>query len=78
MNVKGDERARVLVGHHQPVAARVEGEVVEDPQQSFGPGFQGVLQVDGVGKGYSVAIVKIRWLDAPVWISTGTGGNARR
>ncbi|MBN6149909.1 tyrosine--tRNA ligase [Xanthomonas sp. AmX2] len=26
-------------------AVRVEGEVVEDPQQSFGPGFQGVLQV---------------------------------
>nr|WP_286197246.1 HupE/UreJ family protein [Variovorax boronicumulans] len=35
-------------------------------------GLTGVLQVDGVGKGYSVAIVKIRWLDGQTRVYTLT------
>jgi hydrogenase/urease accessory protein HupE len=35
-------------------------------------GLQGVLQIEGVGKGYSAAIVKIRWLDGQVRVYTLT------
>ena len=38
-----------------------------------GPGgLQGTLQIEGVGKGYSAAIVKIRWLDGQVRVYTLT------
>lgn len=37
-------------------------------------GLSGVLQVDGVGKGYSAAIVKIRWLDGQTRVYTLTSG----
>jgi hydrogenase/urease accessory protein HupE len=38
-----------------------------------GPGgLQGVLEIEGVGKGYSAAIVKIRWLDGQVRVYTLT------
>lgn len=37
-------------------------------------GLSGVLQIEGVGKGYSAAIVKIRWLDGQQRVYTLTTG----
>lgn len=49
------------------------GCTAEPPLLHCGPnGLTGVLQVDGVGKGYSVAIVKIRWLDGQTRVYTLT------
>lgn len=49
------------------------GCTAEPPLLHCGPnGLSGVLQVDGVGKGYSVAIVKIRWLDGQTRVYTLT------
>ena len=49
------------------------GCVVEPQLLHCGPaGLQGVLQIEGVGKGYSAAIVKIRWLDGQVRVYTLT------
>lgn len=49
------------------------GCTAEPPLLHCGPnGLTGVLQVEGVGKGYSVAIVKIRWLDGQTRVYTLT------
>jgi hydrogenase/urease accessory protein HupE len=51
-----------------PDGCRTEGQFLR-----CGPsGLQGTLAMDGVGKGYSAALVKVFWLDGPVRVYTLT------